>query len=107
MSREIYNEEGDKLPLRPIISNIGTATYDVAMYLAKVLPPLGKSQYLFSNIKNLIRALNTESVPSECDLTSFDVMSLSINVPLEYLIDIILCRIYDDHEIETISYEKK
>ena len=30
------------LPLRPVISNIGTATYQVSKYLAKLLSPLTK-----------------------------------------------------------------
>ena len=30
-----------RLPLRPIISNIGTATYELAKYLAQILKPLG------------------------------------------------------------------
>ena len=30
------NETVDKLPIQPIVSNIGTATYDLAKYLAKL-----------------------------------------------------------------------
>ena len=32
-----------KLPLRPIVSNIGTATHKTTRYLCKLLTPLGKS----------------------------------------------------------------
>ena len=35
----------DDLPLRPIISNTRTASYQLAKYLAKFLSPLSKSQY--------------------------------------------------------------
>ena len=31
------------LPLRPIISNVGTASYQLAKYLVKLLPPVSKS----------------------------------------------------------------
>ena len=34
------NKGIDELPLRPIISNINTATYELARYLAKVFSPL-------------------------------------------------------------------
>ena len=34
------NSTVEHLPLRPIISNIGTATYDLAKYLAQLLKPL-------------------------------------------------------------------
>ena len=33
----------DHLPLRPIISNIGTKSYQLAKYLAKLLFPLAQS----------------------------------------------------------------
>ena len=35
----------EDLPLRPIIFNVGTASYQLAKYLAKLLSPLSKSQY--------------------------------------------------------------
>ena len=45
-AHEIYrNDTLDKLLLRPIGSNIGTASYQIAKYLAKLLPPLSKSSY--------------------------------------------------------------
>ena len=31
------NDTVDELPIRPIVSNIGTATYDLPKYLAKLL----------------------------------------------------------------------
>ena len=33
------------LPLRPVISNIGTATYELSRHLANLLKPLTKSEY--------------------------------------------------------------
>ena len=49
-----------KLTLRPIISNIGTATYEIARYLAELLAPLGKSKHTISNTKYFITRLKTE-----------------------------------------------
>ena len=37
------NENVDQLPIRPIVSNIGTTTYQLAKYLAKILSPLNQS----------------------------------------------------------------
>ena len=37
------------LPLRPIISNIGTASYQLVKYLAKLLSPLSTSEYAVAN----------------------------------------------------------
>ena len=39
----------ENLPLRPIISNVGTATYKTVKYLATLMSPLTSSEY---NIKN-------------------------------------------------------
>ena len=45
------NDTVDELPIRPIVSNIGTATYDLAKYLAKLLSPLSQSNYTLKNTK--------------------------------------------------------
>ena len=50
-------EKVDKLTLRPIISNIGTAMYEIARYLAELLAPLRKSKYTISNTKDFITRL--------------------------------------------------
>ena len=42
----------DELPLRPVISNIGTATYELSKYLAELLKPLTKSQYSVESTKD-------------------------------------------------------
>ena len=39
-----YNDTIDHLPLRPIVSNIGTASYYLSKYLAKLLSPLSQSK---------------------------------------------------------------
>ena len=43
-----------KLPLRPIVSNIGTATHKTARYPCKLLTTLGKSQYTMENTKEFV-----------------------------------------------------
>ena len=42
----------DDLPLRIITSNIGTASYQLAKYLAKLLSPISKSQHTLIVPKN-------------------------------------------------------
>ena len=99
---KLKEKEGvDKLTLRPIISNIGTATYEIARYLAELLAPLGKSKHTISNTKDFITRLKTERIPKRFKMISFDVKSLFTNVPLEETIDIILNKIYDEKKIET------
>ena len=46
------NDGVDKLSIRPIISNIGTPTYHLAKYLAKLFSPLANSQYTVTSTKD-------------------------------------------------------
>jgi len=88
----------DELPLRPIISIVGTASYQLAKYLAKLLSPLNKSEYTVSSTKEFLQQFDTKNAPTHYKLISFDVSSLFTNVPLDYTIKIVLKRIYDQKE---------
>ena len=52
------------LLLRPIIANIGTASYHLAKYLAKTLSPWSKSEYTVNN-NLVIDCMKTISIPSD------------------------------------------
>ena len=90
---------------RAAISNIGTATYDLAKYLAQLLKPLRKSQCTIKNSKTFTKRLKKMTIPPEYKMVSFDIVSLFTNVSLDETIDIIIKRIYDKKEISKI-YEK-
>ena len=66
----------DELPLRPIVSNIGTATYKTEKYLAKLLGPLNSSEYSVKNTKTFLEEVNQSQITNEHDFISFDVTSL-------------------------------
>ena len=91
----------NNFPLRLIISNVGTASHQLAKYLAKFLSPLSKSQYTVNSIKEFIDMIKKERVQSSYKMISFDVSSLFTMVPLDYAIDLTLKRIYGNKEIET------
>ena len=90
------------LLLRSIVSNIGTASYQLAKYLDQLLSPLTRSRYTVNSTKDLVVKIKNEKVPQNCNMVSFDVKSLFISVPLEYTIDVIIKQIFEDHEITTI-----
>ena len=90
------------LPLRPIISNIDTASYHLSNYLAKFLLPQSQSEYTVKNTKEFIEQSKNISAPENSKLVSFDISSLFMNVSLDYTIDIILRRVYRDKEINTM-----
>ena len=95
------NDKLYQLPIRPIVSNIGTATYNLARYLTKLLSPLSKSKYTIDSTKHFIEKIKQETIPGGYKMVSFDVKSLFPNVPLKKTIDITLERIYDRKEINT------
>ena len=82
------------LPIRPIVSNIGTASYHVAKYLAKVLSPLAYSEYTIRSTIDLMNKVKNEKIPRGFSNVSFDIKSLFTSMPLEKTIDIALERIY-------------
>ena len=89
------------LPLRPVISNIGTATYELSRHLAKLLKPLTKSGFALESSKEFVELLRSRTLPPGFKLVSFDVVSLFTKVPLDYTIEVILRKIYDEHLITT------
>ena len=90
-----------KLPIRPIISNVGTATHKTAQYLCNLLSPLGKSNYNVQNTTEFVNKIKTIKAPEGYKAISFDVVSLFTNVPLKKTIDIILRKVYDERSINT------
>ena len=70
-------------------------------HLAKFLSPLSASEYTVKSTKDFIEKLKTVKVPKGYQMVSFDVKALFTNVPLEYTIDLVLKRIFENHEIST------
>ena len=91
----------EKLPIRPIISNLNTAAYHLAKYLAKLLSPLSTSEYTVSSSKEFMTTIKNVQVPSGYYMVSFDVKSLFTNFPVEYTIGLVLERIYNKRELVT------
>ena len=98
-------KDGDRnvsnLPLRPVISNIGTATYELSKYLAELLQPIAKSEYTINSTKDFVQKIRNKVIENEFEMVSFDVVSLFTSVPLDFTIDIILKKVYDEKLITT------
>ena len=56
------NDGVDNLPIRPIIPNIGTPTYQLLKYLAKLSLPLANSEYTVISTKDFIENIKNEKV---------------------------------------------
>ena len=97
----------EDLPIRPIVSNIRTITYDFSKYLAKMLAQLRKSQYSLKNTKDFMNKIKAEQIPTGYRMFSIDVKSIFTNAPLDLTIHIILQRIFDNQEIQTTMTKKE
>ena len=81
------NQSLNELTVRPIISNIGTATYDTVKYLSNLMSPLGESQNTAPNSKEFVEKIKAERIPIGYKIISFNVKSLFTNVPLDETIE--------------------
>ena len=52
-----------KLPIRPIVSNVNTPTYQLAKYLAKLLSPLSQPDYTVNSTKHFIEQIKYDKIP--------------------------------------------
>ena len=98
--KEDQNDVAD-LPLRPVISNIGTTTYQISKYLANVLNPLTKSEHNIESTKDFITKLKDAKIETDHQMVSLDVVSLFTSVPLDYTINIILEKVFVEKLIKT------
>ena len=90
------NDSAQHLVIRPIVLNIGTATYHLSKYLTLLVSPLSESEYTAKNSKLFVQKLKSDTIPSNYKIVSFDVKSLFTNVPLDQSIRIILNRLYNN-----------
>ena len=91
----------DNLPLRPVISNIETATYQISKYLSTLLSPLAKNDFTINNTKDFISRIRDKTIESDCVMVSLDVESLFTCVPLDFTINLIFDKVYKESLIQT------
>ena len=86
----------NELTMRPIVSNVGTATYETAKFLNSLLAPLGKSDCSILNTKAFVKQVKGQRIPEGYKMISFDVKNLFTNIPLKETVDIILTKVCDE-----------
>ena len=82
-------------PIRPIISTIGTFTYNLAKFLVPLIDPLTKNEYTIDNSVNFVNGLKNLSIPPSAVMASFDIESLFTNVPLDETTGIIVNKLVE------------
>ena len=76
------------LPVRPILSALGTFNYNLAKFFVPLLKPLTTNEYTLINSYNLDEKIKQLSFNKEVYLASFDVKDLFTNIPLDETIDL-------------------
>ena len=91
------HKEGN--PIRPIISSIGTYTYELSKYLDEIIKPaLSNDKFMCRDTVDFINSISEEKLDNENCMASFDVSSLFTNVPVKETINIILDRCFENKE---------
>ena len=72
------------VPLRPIVSSIGSVTYQLSKHLASILSPLvGKSEHHVKDTASFKESLRDVTLSDDETMVSFDVKALFTSVPTE------------------------
>ena len=76
------------IPLRPVVSMIGTAQYGLGKYLDGIIKPCIPNDHMLLSSSDFIERLSSVTFPSQYSMVSFDVVSLYTNVPLAEAIEL-------------------
>ena len=89
------------VPMRPIVSPIGSPMYCLAKELARILTPLtSKNTYTVKNSSEFVRRLKDVVINPADKLVSFDVTSLFTQVPLDHALKVVEQRLMEDHTLQ-------
>ena len=82
-------------PLRPVLSAINTAEYELSKWLEVQIKPYYNGKWSVSSTQEFVRNLGEVKPKSTDILVSFDIRSLYTNVPLNEVIDDVTNAMYD------------
>jgi len=94
------------VPLRPILSTIGTCNYDMSKFLVSLLSPICDSEYSVKDSFSFAREISQFS-NSNYVMASFDVSSLFTSIPISETIEIILSKLYTSDQFVYSKFNKK
>ena len=88
-------------PLRPIVSAVGSATYQLAKFISQLLTPFHReTESLIINTQDFINQLKEVTLEEDDVLVSYDVKSLFTSVPVQAAMDAIRSLLEADQSFE-------
>ena len=88
------------IPLRPIVSSIGSVSYETAKELSKILEPLfGKTSYSVKNTKDFIQSIKDIRLQKDECMVLYYVKALFTSVPTKSSIAIIQRKLEEDKDL--------
>ena len=93
----------NNLKFRPVISQIGTYTYNAVKVIAEYLKPLCSNQYKISDMQEFASLIKYQPpLNDDAEYVSYDVDSLFTNIPVAGTIKYIIHQIYTEKKIPPI-----
>ena len=92
------------IPLRPIVSFIGSPTYALSKELASILTKLtGLSKHHVKNFKEFVKSVTTIKIEETEILVSFDVISLFTKIPVDLAIKVAQKRLHKFQNLNELT----
>ena len=85
------------VPLRPIVSCIGSYSYNLAKFLVNMLRPINTGKYCVKDSFTFAKSIN--GLTNAKFMASLDVSSLFTNVPLQETIDICAQKLFHSNQV--------
>ena len=90
-----FNSDTEEVPpFRPILSAIGTATYNLAKFIKPILKEYTSNEFTVRDSFSFCNEIQKQD--SSLHMVSFDIKSLFTNIPLDETIDICVNRVFQN-----------
>ena len=89
------------IPLRPIVSFIGSPTYALSKKIVKILAPLvGNTESHVRNSSDFVESITNLLLEDDEILVSFDIVSLFTNIPTTLAVEIAKKRLTECNDVQ-------
>ena len=93
----------DGIPLRPVLSMVGSFNHGLAKFMGKLLEPLRTAPSVCKDSFSLAKFIKHSDLHNAY-LVSFDVQSLFTNIPVDEVVKIIVDRLYPSNRMGRKTY---